>query len=234
MNISLSGKNVLVTGGAGGIGVEIVKSMHSLNANIIISGSNEQKLKSFADKFNPTVNYVVANLSKVKEVEVLDRTTKFFQRPFLEIEPPPAEIPGSFSYGGGTTALATVNIGQDGTITTVDVTEPGYGYTTNPAVTVIAAQLLTANISTSYLQPYATSNTYITNTGDLTGVANITITDHHANSSHYPTTIDLSTVASGSATNAQMVANVVSAINTTMANVPVSYTHLTLPTKRIV
>ena len=47
MNISLSGKNVLVTGGAGGIGVEIVKSMHSLNANIIISGSNEQKLKSF-------------------------------------------------------------------------------------------------------------------------------------------------------------------------------------------
>ena len=170
------------------------------------------------------IAYPENTVSKVKEVEVLDRTTKFFQRPFLEIEPPPAEIPGSFSYGGGTTALATVNIGQDGTITTVDVTEPGYGYTTNPAVTVIAAQLLTANISTSYLQPYATSNTYITNTGDLTGVANITITDHHANSSHYPTTIDLSTVASGSATNAQMVANVVSAINTTMANVPLDPT----------
>ena len=79
MNISLSGKNVLITGGAGGIGVEIVKSMHSLNANIIISGSNEQKLKSFADKFNPKVNYVVANLSKVKEVENLaeNALTKF-------------------------------------------------------------------------------------------------------------------------------------------------------------
>ena len=79
MNISLSGKNVLVTGGAGGIGVEIVKSMHSLNANIIISGSNEQKLKSFADKFNPKVNYVVANLSKIKEVENLadNALTKF-------------------------------------------------------------------------------------------------------------------------------------------------------------
>ena len=170
------------------------------------------------------IAYPENTVSKVKEVEVLDRTTKFFQRPFLEIEPPPAEIPGSFTYGGGTTALATVNIGQDGTITTVDVTEPGYGYTTNPAVTVIAAQLLTANISTSYMQPYATSNTYITNTGDLTGVANITITDHHANASHYPTTIDLSTVASGSATNAQMVANVISAINTTMANVPLDPT----------
>ena len=163
-------------------------------------------------------------VSKVKEVEVLDRTTKFFQKPFLEIEPPPAEIPGSFSYGGGTTARATVNIGQDGKITTVDVTEPGYGYTINPAVTVIAAQLLTANISTAYQQPFATSNSYISNTGDLTSIANFTITDHHANASHQTTTIDLSTVASGSATNAQMVANVVSAINTTMANVPLDPT----------
>ena len=79
MNIDLSGKNVLVTGGAGGIGVEIVKSMYSLNANIIISGSNEQKLKSFADKFNPKINYVVANLSKVEEVESLaeNALTKF-------------------------------------------------------------------------------------------------------------------------------------------------------------
>ncbi len=41
MNINLSGKNVLVTGGAGGIGAEIVKSMHVLGANVIISGSNE-------------------------------------------------------------------------------------------------------------------------------------------------------------------------------------------------
>ena len=170
------------------------------------------------------IAYPENTVSKVKEVEVLDRKTKFFQRPFLEIEPPPAEIPGSFSYGGGTTAQATVNIGADGTITTVDVTEPGYGYTINPAVTVIAAQLLTANITTAYLQPFATSNTYITNTGDLTGVANITITDHHANATHQPTTIDLSTVASGSANNAEMVANVVSAINTTMANVPLDPT----------
>ena len=64
-------------------------------------------------------------VSKVKEVEVLDRTTKFYQRPFLEIEPPPAEIPGSFEYGGGTTAQATVNIGTDGRISDVTVTEPG-------------------------------------------------------------------------------------------------------------
>ena len=38
MNISLNEKNVLITGGAGGIGTEIVKSMHSLGANILFLG----------------------------------------------------------------------------------------------------------------------------------------------------------------------------------------------------
>ena len=42
MNINLKNKNVLVTGGSGGIGSEIVKSIYSLGANILISGSNEQ------------------------------------------------------------------------------------------------------------------------------------------------------------------------------------------------
>ena len=185
------------------------------------------------------IAYPENTVSKVKEVEVLDRTTKFFQRPFLEIEPPPADIPGTFSYGGGTTALATVNIGQDGTITTVDVTEPGYGYTINPAVTVIAAQLLTANITTAYAQPYATSNTYITvdvvKDPDATGFTapNFTITDHHANASHQTTTINLAGISTGvekvdgnvTATGVQeQVANVVAAINTTMANVPLDPT----------
>ena len=99
------------------------------------------------------IAYPEDTVSKVKEVEVLDRTTKFYQRPFLEIEPPLAEIPGSFEYGGGTTAQATVNIGADGRISDVTVTEPGYGYTINPSVTVIAAQLLTANITTQFLKP---------------------------------------------------------------------------------
>ena len=45
---------------------------------------------------------------------------------------------------------------------------------------------------------------------------------HHrrANVTHQNTVIDLTGVDTGSPTNAQMVANVVNAINTTMANVP--------------
>ena len=42
MNINFKEKNVLITGGSGGIGAEIVKSMYSLGANIIVSGSNEK------------------------------------------------------------------------------------------------------------------------------------------------------------------------------------------------
>ena len=80
---------------------------------------------------------------------------------------------------------------------------------------------MTANISTTTPTTYATSNTYITNTGDLTGVANITISRRHANVTHQNTVIDLTGVDTGSPTNAQMVANVVNAINTTMANVPI-------------
>ena len=52
MNINLNEKNVLITGGTGGIGSEIVRSMHSLGANILISGSNEQKLENFSNNFN--------------------------------------------------------------------------------------------------------------------------------------------------------------------------------------
>ena len=148
-------------------------------------------------------------VSKVGEVEVLDRTTKFFQKPFLEIEPPPAEIPGSFTYGGGTTAQATVNIGTDGRISDVVVTEPGYGYTVNPSVTVIAAQLLTANITTYFAKPFAVSTSYVENNGDLANIgfsiANIQITDHFAPVSNASTVIDLS--------SANTVEDVANAIN---------------------
>ena len=80
MNLSLSGRNVLITGGAGGIGVEIVKSLVSLNANVIISGSNEQKLKSYAEKFNPVLKFVKADLQNISEIEnLVDRSLKKFE-----------------------------------------------------------------------------------------------------------------------------------------------------------
>ncbi len=153
-------------------------------------------------------------VSTVSEVEVLGRVNQFYTVPILEIEPPPAEIPGSFQYGGGTTAKADVNLNTDGTIKDITVTEPGYGYTINPSVTVIAAQLLTANITTYFSKPYAVSSAYIDNNGSFSGNAltGIYLTDNFsANAASF---INLS-----SASNISLVADAINTNATTNANV---------------
>ena len=73
MNISLKKRNVLITGGAGGIGTEIVKSMYSLGANILISGSNEKKLeilnKAKNDKSLPLYYLLNQEITKIKIIK---------------------------------------------------------------------------------------------------------------------------------------------------------------------
>jgi hypothetical protein len=162
-------------------------------------------------------------VSVISEVEVLGATTKFYSVPVLEIEGPPAEIPGSFMYAGGTTALATVNLNTNGTIKDITVTEPGYGYTTNPNVTVVAAQLLTANVTTYFSKPYAISNAYLDNAGVFTGnvLTGINITDNF--SSNASSFIDLS-----SSSNITLIADAINTHATTNANV--TATVLTLGT----
>lgn len=75
MNINFKEKNVLVTGGSGGIGAEIVKSMHSLGANILVSGSNEKKLANFSKQFSSPLLYFPADLSKYNDIEQLVEKT---------------------------------------------------------------------------------------------------------------------------------------------------------------
>ena len=162
-------------------------------------------------------------VSVISEVEVLGATTKFYSVPVLEIEGPPAEIPGSFMYAGGTTAEATVNLKTDGTIKDITVTEPGYGYTINPSVTVVAAQLLTANITTYFSKPYAVSNAFLNSSGDFSGnvLTGISITDNFsANAASF---IDLS-----SSSNVTLVAEAINTNANTNANV--TATVLTLGT----
>ena len=56
----LEGKTALITGGTGGIGIEIAKKILELGAFVIIAGTNEEKL-----------NNSLKLLDKRKEVDVL-------------------------------------------------------------------------------------------------------------------------------------------------------------------
>jgi len=44
--IDLSGKNALVTGATGGLGEAIARQLHSLGANVAISGTRVEKLRN--------------------------------------------------------------------------------------------------------------------------------------------------------------------------------------------
>ena len=44
MNLSLSGKNVLITGSSRGIGLEIAKKFYSEGSNVILNGRDKKEL----------------------------------------------------------------------------------------------------------------------------------------------------------------------------------------------
>ena len=68
---SLKGKNVLITGAAGGIGLGIIKLFKKAGASIIITGRDEKKLADITSGLDEGVNFVVADLMKRSDVEKL-------------------------------------------------------------------------------------------------------------------------------------------------------------------
>ena len=68
---SLEGKNVLITGAAGGIGLGITKLFKKAGASIIITGRDEKKLADITSGLDEGVNFVVADLMKRSDVEKL-------------------------------------------------------------------------------------------------------------------------------------------------------------------
>lgn len=69
--INLEGKKVLITGASGGIGSEISKTLHSLGAEITISGTREEKLKNLADQLGNKVHIKTCNLKDLDSVKDL-------------------------------------------------------------------------------------------------------------------------------------------------------------------
>ena len=68
---NLSGKRVLITGAAGGIGKELSKSFLEVGANIILSGTNINRLQSLKDDLNQECEVFECDLKNVEEINNL-------------------------------------------------------------------------------------------------------------------------------------------------------------------
>ena len=67
----LKNKAVLLTGSTGGIGKEIAFQMSSLGAKLILTGTNEEKLKALSNTLPNDSDYIVSNLNETKNIENL-------------------------------------------------------------------------------------------------------------------------------------------------------------------
>ena len=68
---NLSGKRVLITGAAGGIGKELSRSFLEVGANIILSGTNINRLQSLKDDLNQECEVFECDLKNVDEINNL-------------------------------------------------------------------------------------------------------------------------------------------------------------------
>ena len=76
----LKGRNIIVTGGGRGLGYYIAKKSIDEGAKVLITGRNEETLKAAIEKLGDKARYLVADVSKVKEIDsFLEKAKMCFQ-----------------------------------------------------------------------------------------------------------------------------------------------------------
>tara|TARA_Y100000022_G_C13187427_1_gene346401 strand:- start:84 stop:821 length:738 start_codon:yes stop_codon:yes gene_type:complete len=78
---SLKDKTVFLTGSTGGIGKEIAYQMSSLGAKIILTGTNEERLRDLSSKLPNKNDYIVSNLNNSQNIE--DLTNQIIERGYF-------------------------------------------------------------------------------------------------------------------------------------------------------
>ena len=78
---SLTNKTVFLTGSTGGIGKEIAFQMSSLGAKMILTGTNEERLKNLSNKLPNKSDYIVSDLNNSQNIE--DLTNQIIERGYL-------------------------------------------------------------------------------------------------------------------------------------------------------
>lgn len=67
----LKGKKALVTGATGGLGAEIARSLHKRGAQVVISGTKQEKLEELARELGEGVSIVPCDLSNAESTQRL-------------------------------------------------------------------------------------------------------------------------------------------------------------------
>ena len=78
---SLKNKTVFLTGSTGGIGSEIALQMSSLGAKMILTGTNEERLKDLSSRLPNENDYIVSDLNNIQNIE--DLTNQIIERGYL-------------------------------------------------------------------------------------------------------------------------------------------------------
>ena len=66
----LNDKNVLITGASGGIGAAIARMLHNRGANVILSGTQIDRLKNLSDELGDRATFIASELAKTAQDEV--------------------------------------------------------------------------------------------------------------------------------------------------------------------
>ena len=76
----LKGRNIIITGGGRGLGYYIAKKSIDEGAKVLITGRNEETLKAAIEKLGDKARYLVADISKVKEIDsFMEKAKECFQ-----------------------------------------------------------------------------------------------------------------------------------------------------------
>ena len=79
MNFNIENKNILVTGAAGGIGRAIVQSFDGKGNKILLTGTNNEKLKFLSNSLKSISDFAICDLSDIKNIEkITDKIKSFF------------------------------------------------------------------------------------------------------------------------------------------------------------
>ncbi|MBI36179.1 MAG: 3-oxoacyl-[acyl-carrier-protein] reductase [Alphaproteobacteria bacterium] len=72
----LNGKNALITGASGGIGAAIARLLHNRGANVILSGTQIERLNSLSEELGERAIVIAANLSDKEAANDLAKTAQ--------------------------------------------------------------------------------------------------------------------------------------------------------------